>query len=442
MSSSRELTERDVSPDGRATLMGTHLHGRTLTLARVVWFTVMFLVVAVFVMGLPETIRQAQALRPETVTGLGLLGLTPSFNAIYICTLDSLTLLGFVLFASLIFWRRPDDWMIMFVGLTLLLSGMLYTAPPFEAGVPVLLLALLAGFAEISQIAFVFLFPDGRFFPRWGWLLLLPLLVWRPAIWGLIYLPHFLTLQAQGKASGEDFYYIPQDIRDLVLFLSILVVGIVAQVYRYRRHSTPIQRQQTKWLVLGVGITVTIVGAYVLAINLIDAPQAGGVALIVRLLSRSVNHAALLCLPIALTFSILHYRLWDIDTLINRALVYGTLTGLLALFYVGSVVVIQSIIHAITGYERPPAFLLVASTLATAALFQPLRHRIQQGIDQRFYRHKFDAARTLEAFTASLRHEMDLNELSERLVTVVEETMEPEQISLWLAPHDAPQDKP
>jgi hypothetical protein len=407
-----------------------------------VWFTLVLLVIAVFVMGLPETFRRAQVLRPETVAGLAQLGLTPSFNAIYICTLDSLTLLGFVVFAALIFWRRPDDWMIMFVGLTLLLSGMLYTAPSFEAHVPLLLLAFLAGLAEISQIAFVFLFPDGRFFPWWSWLLLLPLLVWRPAIWGLDYLPHFLTRQAQGLTSGEDFYVIPQDIRDLVLFLALLVVGIVAQVYRYRWHSTPIQQQQTKWLVLGVGVTAAVLGAYVLAINLINVPEAGGGALIVRLLSRSVNHVALLCLPIALTFSILHYRLWDIDTLINRALVYGTLTGLLALFYGGSVLVIQSVVHAITGRERPPGILLVVSTLATAALFQPLRRRIQQGIDQRFYRHKFDAARTLEAFTASLRHEMDLSEVSERLVSVVEETMEPTEISLWLAPPDSPQDTP
>jgi hypothetical protein len=397
------------------------------------------LVVGVFIMGLPETIRQAQALRPETVAGLAELGLSPSFNAIYICTLDSLTLLGFVVFAALIFWRRPDDWMIMFVGLTLLLTGMLYTAPPFEAGVPILILALLAGLAEISQIAFVFLFPDGRFFPWWSWLLLLPLLVWRPMIWGLVYLPHFLTLQASEQASGEDFYYIPQDIRDLVLFLAFLGVGIVAQVYRYRRHSTPFQRQQTKWLVLGVGVTAAIVGAYVLVINLIEAPEAGGGALIARLLSRSVNHAALLAVPVAITISILHNRLWDIDTLINRALVYGTLTGLLALFYVGSVVLTQSIIHAITGIERPPALVLIASTLATAALFQPLRRRIQQGIDQRFYRHRFDAARTVEAFAVSLRHEMDLTEVSDRLVSVVEETMEPAAISLWLAPTNAPQ---
>jgi hypothetical protein len=411
----------------------TQLHGRALTIARATWATVLLLVVAVFVMGLPETVRQAQALRPETVAGLAQLGLTPSFNAIYICILDSLTLSGFIAFAVLIFWRRPDDWMVMFVGLTLLLTGMLYTAPPFEAGVPLFLLALLAGLAEISQIAFVFLFPDGRFFPWWGWLLLLPLLVGRPAIWGLVYLPHFLALQAHGQASGEDFYVIPQSTWDLALFLVLLVVGIVAQVYRYRRHSTPIQRQQTKWLVLGASGAVAVVGAYVLAINVLDVPEAGGGALIVRLLSRTINHAALLCLPVALTFSILHYRLWDIDTLINRALVYGTLTALLALFYGGSVVLIQQVIHAFTGYERPPAPLLVASTLATAGLFQPLRRRLQQGIDQRFYRHKVDAARTLEAFTASLRHEMNLTELSERLVSVVEETMEPTEISLWLA---------
>lgn len=143
----------------------THLHGRALTLARATWATLVLLVLGVFVMGLPETVRQAQALKPETIAGLAQLGLSPSFNAIYMCVLDALTLLGFVAFAVLIFWRRSDDWMVMLVGLTLLLTGMLYTAPPFEAAVPLLLLALLAGLAEVSQIAFVLLFPDGRFFP-------------------------------------------------------------------------------------------------------------------------------------------------------------------------------------------------------------------------------------------------------------------------------------
>src|SRR5262245_50654874 len=274
----------------------TRLHGRTLTLARTIWYTTVILVLAVFALGLPETVRQAMALQPETLAGLRQLGLSASLNAIYICVLDTLTLLGFAAFAILIFWRRSDDWMVMFAGLTLLLTGMLYTAPPFEARVPLLLLALLAGCAEISQVAFVYLFPDGRFFPWWSWLLLLPLLVWRPAIWGLVYLPHFLTRQAHGQTSGEDFYYIPQDAKDLTLFIVLLVVGIVAQVYRYRGHSTPIQRQQTKWLVLGIGATVAVVATYVLAINLSDVPPTGAGALIVRLLSRTLNHAALLCL--------------------------------------------------------------------------------------------------------------------------------------------------
>jgi hypothetical protein len=426
----RHIALRDVW----AGSIDTQLSGRSLTLAHTIWWTTVLMVVAIFVMGLPETFRQALALQPETVAGLAQGGLAPSFNAVYICTLDSLTLLGFLGFAALIFWRRPNDWMVMFVGLTLLLTGMLYTAPPFEAAVPVWLLALLAGLAEISQVAFVYLFPDGRFFPWWSWLLLLPLLVWRPAIWGLNYLPHFLALQAQGQTSGEDFYYIPQDTRDLALVLLLLAVGVVAQVYRYRQHSSPIQRQQMKWLVLGVGATVTVVGTYVLAINVLDVPQSGAGALFVRLLSRTINHVALLCLPLALTFSILRYRLWDIDYLINRALVYGALTSVLVLFYVGSVLLIQQVIRAFTGQERPAPLLLVVSTLATVALVQPLRRRLQEVIDRRFYRHKYDAARTLETFAASLRQHVELNQLRDRIVAVVDDTMEPSVISLWLAP--------
>ncbi|HEV8192335.1 MAG TPA: hypothetical protein VGP82_12780, partial [Ktedonobacterales bacterium] len=171
MSRAKEMG-RNLLQRVRAHMADTRLHGRALTFARVTWSALLVTVLAVFVMGLPETIQQAEALQPETLAGLRQLGLSASFNAIYICVLDSLTLLGFAAFAILIFWRRSDDWMVMLVGLTLLLAGMLYTAPPFEAAVPILLLALLAGLAEISQVAFVYLFPDGRFFPWWSWLLL------------------------------------------------------------------------------------------------------------------------------------------------------------------------------------------------------------------------------------------------------------------------------
>ena len=143
-------------------------------------------------------------------------------------------------------------------------------------------------------------------------------------------------------------------------------------------------------------------------------------------------------IPITVGFAILKYRLYDIDLIINRTLVYGALTGTLALVYVGSVVSLQYAFHALTGQEEQPQLAIVVSTLVIAALFNPLRRRIQCFIDRRFYRKKYDARKTLEAFSARLRDETDLDALKNELVGVVTETMQPAHVSLWLRPDTAP----
>jgi hypothetical protein len=131
---------------------------------------------------------------------------------------------------------------------------------------------------------------------------------------------------------------------------------------------------------------------------------------------------------------VLRYRLYDIDLLINRTLVYGSLTAVLALVYFGGVAATQAIFRTITGHEEQPQLAVVVSTLVIAALFNPLRRRIQGFIDRRFYRKKYDAAKTLEAFSAKLRDETDLDALSDDLTSVVRETMQPAHVSLWLRP--------
>ena len=140
-----------------------------------------------------------------------------------------------------------------------------------------------------------------------------------------------------------------------------------------------------------------------------------------------------LLFPISFAIAVLRYRLWDIDILINRALVYGVLTGLLALIYFSSVILLQSIFRRLTGQGQSEA-VTVISTLAIAALFVPLQRRVQAGIDRRFYRSKYDAAKTLAAFSATLRDEVDLEQLGERLIAVVEQTMQPAYVSLWIKP--------
>ena len=149
-----------------------------------------------------------------------------------------------------------------------------------------------------------------------------------------------------------------------------------------------------------------------------------------------VGFVALVGIPVAAGIAILRYRLYDIDVLINRTLVYGSLTTMLVAVYVGSVVLLRGLIFGFTGESSQ--LTIVASTLVVAALFNPLRRRIQAFIDRRFYRSKYDATKTLEAFSAKLRDETDLNALSDDLVGVVRETMQPAHVSLWLRPNLPP----
>jgi hypothetical protein len=149
-----------------------------------------------------------------------------------------------------------------------------------------------------------------------------------------------------------------------------------------------------------------------------------------------LSMVALVGLPIAVGIAIFRYRLYEIDLVINRTLVYGPLTALLVLFYLAGVVSLQYVFRALTGQESQIA--IVASTLLIAALFTPLRRRIQSFIDRRFYRSKYDARKTLEAFSIKLRDETDLKALNNELVGVVRETMQPAHVSVWLRPETAP----
>jgi hypothetical protein len=216
----------------------------------------------------------------------------------------------------------------------------------------------------------------------------------------------------------------------VIALLVVLPIGVGAQAYRFRRRSTPQQRQQTKWVLIGLAVWLTtVVNALGLAALTANSPAAA----LVVLLTDHINLAAITILPMTLVFSIQRYRLWDIDRLIRRSLAYAVLTAALAGLYLGSVVVLQSIWRAATGQAQSQA-VTVLSTLFIAAAAGPLRTRVQRGIDRRFNRQRYDAARTVETFSAALRHDAyaDLDRLTAQLTGVVEETLEPEKVSLWL----------
>jgi hypothetical protein len=213
----------------------------------------------------------------------------------------------------------------------------------------------------------------------------------------------------------------------------LLVAGLGAVIslfVRFRRARGD-ERQQIKWFASAAALTL----AWILVAEVIVAEQQPGeiVALSGLLVIASI--------PVATGIAILRYRLYDIDRIINRTLVYGSLTVMLALLYFGGVSAIQALFGALTGQEEQPQLAIVVSTLVIAALFNPLRRRIQSFIDRSFYRSKYDAAKTLEAFSAKLRDETDLDALSDDLTSVVSETMQPAHVSLWLHSDPALKDK-
>ncbi|HEX2741579.1 MAG TPA: hypothetical protein VHM69_14135 [Rubrobacter sp.] len=208
----------------------------------------------------------------------------------------------------------------------------------------------------------------------------------------------------------------------LVWYIGLILAAAASLVVRFRR-SVGEERLQLKWF--------TFAAAFIPVWFLVNSPIEAAIPNLFALLDSLIIAAV----PIAAGIAILRYRLYDIDLIINRTLVYGALTLFLALIYFGGVVVVQAALRAVSGQESSLA--VVASTLMIAALFTPLRRRIQSFIDRRFYRRKYDAARTLEEFGSHLREETDLDRLGEELVSVVRETVQPEHASLWLRPQQS-----
>jgi hypothetical protein len=201
--------------------------------------------------------------------------------------------------------------------------------------------------------------------------------------------------------------------------------AVISLFVRFRRARGD-ERQQIKWFASAAALT--------LAWIIVAEQQSGEIVALTGLL-------VIASIPVATGIAILRYRLYDIDRIINRTLVYGSLTVMLALLYFGGVSAIQALFGALTGQEEQPQIAIVVSTLVIAALFNPLRRRIQSFIDRRFYRRKYDASKTLEAFSARLRDETDLDALSDDLTSVVRETIQPAHVSLWLHSDPALKDK-
>jgi hypothetical protein len=404
----------------------TTLRYRWLLFARVVWAAVALLTVGVFVLSIPSEFARLQSpctdtvscnwlirLTPQHVRELGDLGLSVDFFAAYFITLEAAFTLAPIAVGAIIFWRRPDDRMTLLVSLVLLMYWAGITYPYHLLKLPrfwEMLSAMVALVGVAAILLFMYVFPDGRFVPRWArWLALVSIVVFAPSI----LFPY----------SSLSLWWHPL----LNAMVSAGVFGSIAivQIYRYRRVSTFAQRQQIKWVVLGI-VAAAVGYCMFLVVNLLQ----GGILL--SLLGYTAGLLLLALLLISIVVAVSRYRLYDVDLIINRTLVYGSLTALLVLVYVGGVTATQAIFRGLSGQGSTLA--VVTSTLVIAALFNPLRRRIQSFIDRRFYRNKYDARKTLEAFSVKLRDETDLKALNDDLVRVVRETMQPSHVSLWLRP--------
>ena len=206
-----------------------------------------------------------------------------------------------------------------------------------------------------------------------------------------------------------------------------LFAASALSVFVRLRRATGVERQQIKWFAYAAVVMAITVFLQIIT-ETVDVPLWFGRT------EFAVFTVAGTAVPISIGIAILRYRLYDIDVIINRTLVYGTLTGTLALVYFGGVTTTQALFRTITGQQQLPQLVVVASTLLIAALFNPMRRRIQSLIDRRFYRSKYDARKTLESFSMKLRDETDLEALNSELVYVVRETMQPAHVSLWLRP--------
>jgi len=286
----------------------------------------------------------------------------------------------------------------------------------------------------LSLVFLPLLFPDGH--P--------PSHRWRPVAWlgalsiGLVvvlytilYWPERGPGLVTGDESPSHASHVLHVLVDFIGFPMMLVgLGAVISVFVRFRRSRGDERQQIKWFASAAALS--LVWIIVFGQSTRGLPE-----VIVALSSLLVIPS----IPIATGIAILRYRLYDIDVLINRTLVYGSLTLMLALIYFGGVATTQAIFGALTGQEEQPQLAVVVSTLVIAALFMPLRRRIQSFIDRRFYRRKYDASKTLEAFSARLRDETDLDALSDDLTSLVRETIQPAHVSLWLHSDPALKDK-
>lgn len=370
----------------------TTSHGKWLTLAHVAWYICAALAALVLLAAIPVYYNRLAAPITSDPYGLG------QFSASFQVLVDAGDLLGsYISFALavLLFWRKPNNRMALFVSFFCLVTattGIFVLGNVLSAyfGAPPIY-ALSSNLQTPLWILLFCIFPDGRFVPRWTrWLFILSV----PASLA-VFLP------------AESLAISP------ILGTILVFPALYAQVYRYRHVSSFAERQQTKWWLYGLFVALLL---WLAAWLVYKTPGADPLLNVT---------------PIFLTIAILRSRLWDIDVIIRKTVTYTIVVAIWLLVYFGGVILLQRVFANVMGVGNNE-IITVLSTLVIAALFIPLRNKIQELIDKRFYRKKYDAQKVLEQFAETVRDETDLEKLTAELVNVVQETMQPKSVGVWL----------
>lgn len=367
----------------------------------------------------------ASAISAAEIAVLASRGIPPSAYALGFAVVGLLNLLLYCTLGGLILWRQANSWLGVTVSLALVtIPFSIWASTRDWAAIAPFLFwpgVIMAILCNVIDLVFLFLMPNGRFSPRWAYI---------PLCIGLLVVT-ILLLERNGVITMSAAFLSPL----YVVTLAIVFLAPVFQIYRYKWDSNTVERQQAKWIIFAVALffSASLVWAIVFG---------GGVTIPSGVPRLWANLAATLYinlfahpfLPIAITIAILRYNLWGIDVLIRRTLQYTLLTGLLALVFFGTIILFQATFGSLIGAESP--VVIVFSTLLIAALFTPLRRRVQEVIDRRFFRQKYDAQQILAQFAITARDETGLDALLAALLQSVDETLQPEHVTTWLRLRD------
>jgi signal transduction histidine kinase len=405
------------------------LKGRLLTIARAAWLLIAALSGGLFLAAVPFHYRQLldvcvgsecawMQLSPPEVVALQNVGFSPGHYAAYSLSLTITWALVYAGVALVIFWRRSREWMALLAALWLVTFGTMAETPQALAASQSLLRPLVYFLGEFGWAVllplFLLTFPDGRFTPRWTrWL--------------------FVTIVVVGIVGNaiEHFHFFPHLAEnrtgEQVVWFSMMFTGIGVQVYRYRRVSDPEQRQQTKWVVSGLVVVALGLAAWFVLLQISPFSQPGLPALLDKLIQMTLVTATFLIVALTIGFSILRYRLWDIDVIINRTLVYAGLTAIVIGIYV--------VVVGLLGLVFQTQINLASSLLATglvAVLFQPLRERLQRGVNRLMFGQRDDPVAMLTDLARQLETAGTPEAVLPALVQTVAAGLKLPYVALWL----------